>query len=367
MAQKIDQDVGRFKEIIRGRIKKELRKFISSGELIGKKGKDLVSIPIPRIDIPHFVYGDKQKGGVGQGDGEVGGSLAPGDEEGAAKAGNAPGEHLLEVEVSFAELAEILGEELELPRIRPKGTDDLESRSYKYTGIAPSGPESLRHFKRTYRKALKRHIMSGTYDPRNPMVVPIREDRVYRTRKEILHPRSRALIVYMLDVSGSMGNEQKDIVRLESFWIDAWIRSQYEGVDVKYIIHDAVAREVDRETFFHTRESGGTIISSAYKLLLKIIEEGYNVNEWNIYPFQFSDGDNWSGNDTEECLNFLDKQILPISNLFCYGQVESEYGSGQFLKDLEEKFPSHETLITSKIPNREAIIDSIKTFLGKGK
>lgn len=365
MAQKIDQDVGRFKQIVRGSIKKELRKFISTGELIGKQGKDLVSIPIPRIDIPRFIYGERQKGGVGQGDGSEGDGVDQG--EGASKAGNAEGEHMLEVEVSFEELAQLLGEELELPRIQPKGKEDLDSRSYKYTGVAPTGPESLRHFKRTYRKSLKRQIMSGTYDPRRPLIIPERQDRVYRTWKEVFKPKSRALIVYMLDVSGSMGDEQKQIVRLESFWIDAWIRSQYQGTDVRYIIHDAVAREVDRETFFHTRESGGTIISSAYKLLLKIIEESYNPEEWNIYPFQFSDGDNWSGNDTEECLQLLDRHIIPVSNLFCYGQVESEYGSGQFIKDLEARFPNHESLITSRIPNRDAIVESIKTFLGKGK
>lgn len=363
MAQKIDQDVGRFKQIIRGQIKKELRKFISTGELIGKKGKDLISIPIPRIDIPHFIYGDKEKGGVGRGDGDVGQSADPG----ASQAGNAPGDHILEVDITFEELAELLGEELELPRIKPKGTRDLETTSMKYTGMSTAGPESLRHFKRTYKKALKRQIMSGTYDPRRPLIVPVREDRVYRTWRKIVKPRSRALIVYMMDVSGSMGDEQKEIVRLECFWIDTWIRSQYEGVDVKYVIHDAVAREVDRETFFHTRESGGTIISSAYKLFVKIFKDHYNPEEWNVYPFHFSDGDNWSGNDTEECMNLLDKTIFPISNVFCYGQVESEYGSGQFLKDLEQRFPNHEVLITSKIPNRDGIVDSIKQFLGKGK
>jgi len=367
MAQKIDQDVARFKQIIRGSIKKELRKYITTGELIGRKGKDIVSIPIPRIDIPHFVYGDKQKGGVGQGDGGEGQAVQPGEGEGASKAGSAPGEHILEVEITFEELAELLGEELELPRIKPKGAEDLESRSVKYTGIAPTGPESLRHFKRTFRRALKRHIMSGTYDPSKPVIIPVRHDKVYRVWKQVQRPRSRALIIYMLDVSGSMGNEQKEIVRLESFWLDTWIRSQYENVDVKYIIHDAVAREVDRETFFHTRESGGTIISSAYKLFLKMIEDRYNPDEWNIYPFQFSDGDNWSGNDTEECMNLLEKQIFPICNMFCYGQVESEYGSGQFLRDLEARFKENEILVTSRIPDRAAIVDSIRTFLGKGK
>lgn len=365
MAQKIDKDVARFKNIIRGRIKKELRKFISTGELIGKKGKDLISIPIPRIDIPHFEYSENQAGGVGEGEGDVGQGVGPG--EGKQQAGNLPGEHLMEVEVSFEDLAQMLGEELELPKIQPKGQEELETKSIKYSSIARVGPESLRHFKRTYRRALKRQIMMGTYDPKQPLVVPTHEDRMYRTWRETKRPRAKALIIYILDVSGSMGSEQKEIVRLESFWIDTWIRSQYQGVDVRYIIHDAVAREVDRETFFHTRESGGTIISSAYKLLIKLIEENYNVNDWNIYPFQFSDGDNWSGNDTEECMRLLKENILPIANVFCYGQVESEYGSGQFLKDLEENYAEDERVITSKIPNREGIIDSIKKFLGKGK
>ena len=368
MAQKIDQHVARFKHILRGRIRKGLRKFISSGELIGRQGKDLVSIPVQRIDIPRFVYGDKQKGGVGQGEGEVGEGIGEGDGQAGSKAGNAPGEHITEVEVTLEELAELLGEELELPRIKPKGQHEIEEMRTRYSSIATAGPESLKHFKRTYRKALKRHIMSGTYNPKNPKVIPIREDRVYRSWSKKESPSSRAVIIYMLDVSGSMGNEQKEIVRLTSFWIDTWIRSQYkQGVDVRYIIHDAVAREVDQETFFHTRESGGTIISSAYKLFLKMIQEQYDPHEWNIYPFHFSDGDNWSGNDTEECLKLLEQQILPISNVFCYGQVESEYGSGQFLHDLTGRFQEHPLVMTSKIPNRDAIIDAIRHFLGKGK
>jgi sporulation protein YhbH len=368
MPQKIEQDIKRFRDIIRGRIKKELRKFISNSEVIGKKGKDLVSIPIPQIDIPHFIYGDKQKGGVGQGDGDVGQPLGKGEEEGGqSKAGNLPGEHLVEVEISFQELAEILGEELELPRIKPKGEEDITSNRVRYTSIGLAGPESLRHFKRTYRQALKRQIMFGNYDPKKPVIIPIREDRRYRMWKDERKPETKAVIIYMMDVSGSMGNDQKEIVRLEAFWIDTWLKSQYKNLEAKYIIHDAVAREVDRETFFHTRESGGTIISSAYKLCLKMLEEKYNPSLWNIYPFHFSDGDNWSGNDTDECIKLLKESLLPASNIFCYGQVESEYGSGQFLKDLHERVTDFDNLITSKIENKDAIVKSIKEFLGKGK
>jgi uncharacterized sporulation protein YeaH/YhbH (DUF444 family) len=172
----------------------------------------------------------------------------------------------------------------------------------------------------------------------------------------------------MMDVSGSMGQEQKEIVRIESFWIDTWLRSQYDGLETRYIIHDAVAREVDQNTFYHTRESGGTIISSAYKLALKLVEDEYDPNEWNIYAFHFSDGDNWSSNDTQECLGLLSNQLLPNLNLFCYGQVESEYGSGQFLRDLNERFEEkEEKVLSSRIESKEKIFDSIKIFLGKGK
>ena len=78
MSQKIDLDHGRFRQIIRGKIKQNLRKYISQGEMIAKKGKDTVSIPVPSVDIPHFKHGDKQQGGVGQGDGDVGDSLGQG-------------------------------------------------------------------------------------------------------------------------------------------------------------------------------------------------------------------------------------------------------------------------------------------------
>lgn len=368
MFVKIDSDHSRFKQIIRGKIKKELRRFISQGELIGRQGKDLVSIPLPQIDIPHFVYDPHQKGGVGQGNGQPGQVIGVGEGEGQGhQAGSEPAEHLLEVDISFDELAAILGEELELPRIQPKGNASLESEKPRYTGINTTGPESLRHFKRTYRQALKRQMVSGTYDSKNPLIIPIREDRRYRVYKNVVQPENKAVIIYMMDVSGSMGSEQKEIVRIESFWIDTWIRSQYKGLETRYIVHDAVAREVDRETFYRTRESGGTIISSAYKLCLEMLKNEYQTSEWNIYPFHFSDGDNWSGSDTQECLKLLVDEVIPRSNVFCYGQVESEYGSGQFLHDLLEKFSGEERVITSKISSRDAIYGSIKEFLGKGR
>lgn len=366
---RMESDLNRFRKIVRGKIKKELRRFISSGDLIGRQGKKQVTIPLPRIDIPHFQFGSSEQGGVGQGEGEEGDQVGQGEPEpGEGKAGDGQGQHNIEVDVTLAELAEILGEELELPNIENKGKKNIEDKQVKYTGILKQGPESLRHFKRTYKEALKRAISTGNYDPENPVIIPIKEDKRFRSYKVHNLPVTNAAIIYMMDVSGSMGDEQKEIVRLTSFWLDTWLSTQYGGLERRYIIHDATAREVDQNTFYRTKESGGTLISSAYRLALKLIEDHYPPSEWNIYLFHFSDGDNWSGNDTAECMKILDQQLLPGTNLFAYGQVESRYGSGQFLRDLQKFFgEDNNKITTAQIKDRDAIVDAIKTFLGKGK
>ncbi|HRK02179.1 MAG TPA: DUF444 family protein, partial [Oligoflexia bacterium] len=364
-------DHARFRNIVKGKIKQDLKKYISHGEMIGRKGKDMVTIPLPQIDIPHFRYGDKEAGGVGQGDGKPGDAIGQGEPQegdGEGKAGQNAGEHSLEVDVSIQELAEILGEELQLPKIEPRGHKTVKVVKDKYTGIARVGPDSLRHFKRSFKEALKRQISLGQYDSKSPVIVPIRRDLRYRSWRSVVEHENNAVIIYMMDVSGSMGDEQKEIVRTEAFWIDTWLRSQYHDIETRYIIHDATAKEVDEDTFYKTRESGGTLISSAYKLCQKMIETDYAPSEWNIYPFHFSDGDNWSGEDTKVCMDLLNNDILPRVNVFCYGQVESRYGSGQFFKDLREEFEeSDDRVILSKIENKEGIIQSIKEFLGKGK
>jgi sporulation protein YhbH len=367
---KVNQDRARFREILRGRIRRNLRKYISSGEIIARSGKDVITVPVPHIDIPRFRYETRQQKGVGQGDGEPGDPLS-GEEaegqEGGKQAGDQPGDHMLEEEISIGELAQILGEELELPRIEHKGKERIVTVHEKLIGVRRAGPESLRHFKRTFKEALKRQIASGTYDQRNPLIIPIKEDRRYKSfRKEVI-PETNAVLIYIMDVSGSMGDEQKEIVRIESFWIDTWLRSQYKGIECRYIIHDATAKEVDRETFFRTKESGGTIISTSYKQSIEILDSDYPESEWNVYIFQFSDGDNWSNEDNKLCVKLLRDDILPRTNLFCYGQVESPYGSGQFLKELKEHFTEDQRVAMSNIPNRDAIVDSIKEFMGKGK
>ena len=363
---KIRKDHQRFRQIVKGKIREDLRKFLTRGELLGREGKQIISIPVRGIDIPHFRYGDNSDAGVGTGDGKAGDTV-DGDGDGIGPGGTQEGHHIMEVEISLDELADILGEELQLPRIQPRGKHRITAERDRYSGIRQTGPESLRHFRRTFRRALRRQIISGAYDPDNPRIIFERRDKVYRSWKTVLQPQSNAVIVYMMDVSGSMGDEQKELVRLEAFWIDAWLRRNYQGIESRYIVHDVRAAEVDRETFYHLREDGGTRISSAFRCAKGLLEQSYPAHEWNTYLFHFSDGDNSSESDSRECCKMLAEHLLPGCNMFGYCQVASAYGSGNFINVLHEHLTEQENMITTRVNSKDDIYDSIKAFFCEGK
>ncbi len=201
---KVERDQSRFRQIVRGKIRQNLRKYVTHGEMIGRQGRDLVSIPIPQLDVPHFRFGKNGSGGVGQGEGEVGTPVGAGQGEpgnGTGQAGSDPGAHILEVDISLEELAQILGDELELPNIEPKGRSNVTQDKTRFNSIRRLGPESLRHFKRTYIQALRRQVSSSTYDADRPRVLPIREDKRYRSWVKIPQPDASAVAIYMMDVS----------------------------------------------------------------------------------------------------------------------------------------------------------------------
>ena len=370
MLNRIEQDHQRFRQIVRGKIRKDLRRFLSRDELIGREGDRTVSIPVHDLDTPTFRYGDNSAG-IGTGEGEEGQGVGTGKGQNAG--GEEEGRHITEVDVTLEELADILADELQLPRIKPRGEHRITAVRDKYSGIRQTGPASLRHFKRTYREALKRQLTSGIYDPADPVIIPIKRDLRFRSWNEVKKPQSNAAIVYMMDVSGSMGNEQKELVRLQAFWIDTWLRRNYEGVESRYIVHDVRAAEVDKKTFYSMREDGGTRISSAYTTCREMLEQDYDPNDWNVYLFHFSDGDNSSESDNKRCTMIIEEELLPRINLFGYCQVASAYGSGNFINVLTEHFPDGAAdedgprLITARIADKMGIYDAMRTIFRQGR
>lgn len=369
---RIGRDQDAFHRKLRREIKQNLDKYITRGEMIGKVGDKFVSIPLPQIQIPQFRYGNKGNGGVGQGDGDIGQSLGPQQGQGGSGTGSGGGgEHILEVEVDLDTLAEILGEALTLPRLLPKQTQgQIVEHKDKYTGIRSVGPESLRHFKRSFKRALRRNIAGGTYIPGEPFVIQ-KEDKQYKAGKPVPLPETVALLINMMDVSGSMSDEMKQIARILSWWTELWIKHHYKGIDKAYIIHDDTAKLVDEHTFYHTRESGGTKISSAFDICDQICDgklevetpqgkKTFTVETTNFYGLYVGDGDNFSGDD-QRAIEVLSERLLAKLNLL--GYVEVGNNRSTFMDDLESgNLTKRESVRTAKCPTRTEILPSIRSL-----
>jgi len=136
--------------------------------------------------------------------------------------------------------------------------------------------------------------------------------------------KTNAVVLAMRDVSGSMGDVEKYISRTMYFWMTKFLRNKYNNVKIVFITHHTEAKEVDEQAFFSLGESGGTKVSSAYKLALDIVGERFDPNKYNIYPFHFSDGDNWGDSDNRLCLDLL-SQLLKVSSAVGYGEIKNRF------------------------------------------
>ncbi|MDO9284106.1 MAG: YeaH/YhbH family protein [Aquabacterium sp.] len=156
---------------------------------------------------------------------------------------------------------------------------------------------------------------------RIPYLDPI--DLRYRSRVKTPVPTSKAVMFCLMDVSGSMDEGRKDLSKRFFILLYLFLTRHYEKIDIVFVRHHTQAQEVDEENFFHARETGGTVVSSALVLMEEIIRARYSPSEWNIYGAQASDGDNWH-HDSGRCRELLAEKILPLCRYFAYVQVAEE-------------------------------------------
>lgn len=317
------QDQQRHSEKVREAVKNNLPDLISDESIILSNGRDVIKIPIRSLDEYKIRYNDEKTKHVGQGDGDsqVGDVIArePGKEQpGSGQeggAGDQPGEDYYEAEVSMMELEEMLFAELELPDLQQKEEDDLTTESIEFNDVRKIGLMGNIDKKRTILSAFKRNAMDG-----KPGINPILDDDLrFKTWNDVEKPESKAVILAMMDTSGSMGVWEKFIARSFYFWMARFLRSMYESVEIKFIAHHTEAKVVSEEDFFSKGESGGTICSSAYRKALELIEDQYSPYCYNIYPFHFSDGDNLTS-DNNRCLSLV-QELMEVSNMFGYGEI----------------------------------------------
>ncbi len=145
-------------------------------------------------------------------------------------------------------------------------------------------------------------------------------DLRYRSQVRVPIPSSKAVMFCLMDVSGSMTQNIKDIAKRFYILLYLFLQKNYEHIELVFIRHHTSAKEVNEEEFFYSRETGGTIVSSALKLMQQIVQERYNSHEWNVYAAQASDGDNWD-DDSPVCANILGEQILPMVQYFAYIEI----------------------------------------------
>lgn len=323
------QDQQRHQEKVREVIKQNLPDLVTEENIIMSDGKQIIKVPLRNLEEYRFIHNFQKQKHVGQGDGdsEVGDVLAqdsPKDAGKGGKAGDQPGTDVVEAEISLEDLEDLIFDELELPYIEDKNKEELESVSFRFNDIRKKGLMSNIDKKRTILENLRRNAISGVRGIHG--ISP--DDLRFKTWEDVRLPKSNAVIIAMMDTSGSMGAFEKYCARSFFFWMTRFLRRQYEKVEIVFLAHHTEAKEVSEQDFFTRGESGGTICSSVYQKALDIIDGRYPPSSYNIYPFHFSDGDNLTS-DNDRCVRLIG-ELLERSNMFGYGEV-NQYNRGSTL------------------------------------
>lgn len=368
------RDSQRHKERIRKAIKENLRELIAEESIISSKGGKKIKVPIKYLDMWRFKFGKNKNGrGVGFGEGDPGDVVyvEPG-EGGDGKAGDQPGEDIYDEEVDYEEIIDMMLEDLNLPWLEEKeNVNEIETEETVFQDIAEKGLPANIDKRRTVIENMKKNaskgkIKIGGFAP---------EDLRYRVWENVIEKHSNAAIILIMDRSGSMSSEKKYIVKSFFWWMVRFIEKKYDNVELVFIAHDTEAKEVEEESFFNISQSGGTLVSSGFKLADRIIDARYPTNIWNNYVFAWSDGDNWP-EDNDRCLVAI-KDIVKKCQAVGYGEVRySKYfydwskskdtnnwsQFGDILKN-DDDLSQNKRFMMAKVEKREDIYQCLRKFL----
>lgn len=392
--------------------------IIAEESIIGKNKNRIIKVPIRGVKEYRFVYGDNAPG-VGQGgDGEVKPGQIVGKGEKGSKgdqSGDQAGVDYYETEVDLDELLEMAFDNMDLPDMTRKALRQIEvDKKQKKLGWRKKGPRNKLNYKKTQREHVKsmqaavrsiefakqeidrlrtagndagadtleanlkqwqkdldelrsRVDFHGSSKEGRGNWTPIKNDDMRYTRTvDKPKPESNAVVLCIMDTSGSMDTMKKYIARMFFFLLYKFLMTKYRNVEVVFIAHHTEAREVTEEEFFTKGESGGTFISSGYNEALRVIFERFHPSLWNVYAFHCSDGDNFES-DNPAAMKAA-KELCEVANLFGYGEIKP-LGSGYYGSSMIEFFnkikaPNFQTV---KLQQKEDIWPSLKAFLDKDR
>jgi sporulation protein YhbH len=364
----------RHREKVRQSIRDNIADIISEESIIGRDRDRIIKVPIRGVKEYRFILGENS-GGVAQAQGEV----APGDvvednsgqgQTGEGKAGNQPGIDYYETDVTLEELIDIMFEDLELPDLERKKLREIESeRQARRKGYRQVGIRVRLDKKRTVKEKLRRQFAkrarTGETEPEKRF--PFHEDDlVYRHVTTDIKKESNAVVLCMMDTSGSMDTMKKYLARSFFFLLCQFVSAKYRNVEIIFIAHHTQANEVTEEEFFSKGEAGGTLISSAYERALDIIDARYHPSLWNIYAFHCSDGDNFDA-DNDAALRRA-QELCEVCNLFGYGEIKphGHYAYESSMMTVFRKLIAP-NFLTIRIARKEDVYPSFRTFLSKDR
>jgi len=385
-AERSDRSAGdraRHRLKVRESIRENIADIIAEESIIGQNRDRIIKVPIRGIREYRFIYGDNTPAvGQGNGDSESGQVVGKARSQGTGedKAGDQPGADYYETDVTLEELIDIMFEDLELPDLERKALRQIEAfRMSKRKGYRSVGIRIRLDKRRTARERARRRMAVVAHRPADRLDSPAApempitrrfpfhdDDLIYRhmitdTRKE-----SNAVVLCLMDTSGSMDTMKKYLARSFFFLLYQFICTKYRNVEIAFIAHHTEAKEVTEEEFFHKGESGGTFISSAYLKALDIIQARYHPSLWNIYAFHCSDGDNFDS-DNPQALRAA-RELSDVCNLFGYGEIKplgSRYYESSMLNIFRRL--DADNFQTVLIERKEDIWPSFKAFLGKDR
>ncbi len=368
------RDRARHREKIRESIRENIADIIAEESIIGHNRDKIIKIPIRSIKEYKFIYGENTPGvAEGSGDSKPGDIVQqgePGQPDGSGEAGNKPGVDAFETDITLDELIDIMFEDLELPDLQRKALKEVEStrvlkrKGYRKQGIRPRLDKRRTAINRIKRKlAVQKSLEPSEVIEETDERFPYHKDDMrYHHITTDTKLESNAVVLCIMDTSGSMGTVKKYLARSFYFLLYQFVRLKYREVEVVFIAHHTEAKEVTEYEFFHKVESGGTYISSGYNKALEIIEERYHPSLWNIYAFHCSDGDNFFS-DNEKAVASANK-LCELCNLFGYGEIKpagSAYYSSSMLdiyKGIDK--PNFQSIVIEK---KEDLWEGFRSFM----
>lgn len=380
-AERSDRSSGdrlRHRHKVRQSIRENIADIIAEESIIGRDRERIIKVPIRGIKEYRFVYGENAPG-VAQGDGEATPGQVIGKAEGRGpageeRAGDKPGVDYYETDVTLEELIEIMFEDLELPDMERKKLREVAAqRLSRHKGYRQVGVRVRLDKRRTVKAKLKRRLASHHRDEPEAGVAdhgkrfPFHDnDLTYRHLVTDTKKESNAVVLCIMDTSGSMDTMKKYLARSFFFILYQFIVTKYRNVEIVFIAHHTEAHEVSEDEFFRKGESGGTFISSGYQKALAIVAARYHPSLWNIYAFHCSDGDNFDS-DNPAALRCA-KELAKVCNLFGYGEIKP-LGSRYYESSMLTTFRRLEAdnFQTVLIERKEDIWPSFRAFLSKDR